>query len=80
MDVIGGISPHDGRGQRPRGECACLQFSDCGSVIVSGRFRQASLTGRGCYASVQPARELERCEVLDRVENGHGGDNELPFG
>ena len=79
MDVVGGVSPHDGRGQRPRGERACVQSSDCGRVMVSGRPRQESPTGGGCYTSVQPTGELECRKVLDRVENGHGGDNELPF-
>lgn len=42
--------------------------------------RQEGLTGGGCYTSVQLTRQPERCKVLDRVENGHSGDNELPFG
>ena len=47
--------------------------------MASGRPRQESLTRGGCHTSVQPTRELECCEVLDRVENGHGGNNELPL-
>ena len=38
------------------------------------------LTRGGCHASVKPTGELECRKVLDRVEDGHGDDDELPFG
>lgn len=47
--------------------------------MVDERTGQESLTGVGRHASVQPACEREGRKILDRVKDGHGGDNELPF-